>query len=82
MSNKCKKSVDMIKNEIVDKAGELLYEDRLYLLKIITQHISNEKIQQHADGVRINLKNFSNNLIHKIHHIIINRLKVSDDNRI
>lgn len=70
------------KNEIIDMAENLLYDDRLYVLKIIIQHIPTHMIKEHADGVRIDLKNFSDSLIHKIHHIINTKLEISDINKI
>ena len=39
-------------------------------------------VKEHADGVRIDLKNFSDSLIHKIHHIINTKLEISDINKI
>lgn len=76
------KSIDDKKYEIMTKAEDLLYEDRLYILKIIIQHLPIHMIKEHADGVRINLDNFSDSLIHKIYYIINNRLSISDINRI
>ena len=70
------------RSEIIDMAENLLYEDRLYVLKIIIQHIPTKMIKEHADGVRIDLKNFSDSLIHKIHHIITTKLEILDINKI
>ena len=82
MSTDTKESILMKKNESINKVEELVYEDRLYVLQILKQHLPVSQIKEHADGCRINLDDLSDDLIHKIHHIIITKLEVLDVNKI
>lgn len=70
------------KLEIKNRANELVYEDRLYVLQILKQHLPPSKIIEHADGCRINLDNIALDLINKIHHIIDTKLKIPNHNKI
>ena len=70
------------KNEIKNRANELTYDDRLYVLRILRHHLPATKIIEHADGCRINLDNLTVEIINKIHYIINTRLKISIYNKI
>lgn len=70
------------KHNIKNRANELAYEDRLYVLQILKQHLPMSKIIEHADGCRINLDNLTDDIINKIHHIIKIKLKISHTNKI
>lgn len=70
------------KLNIKNRANELAYEDRLYMLQILKQHLPVTKIIEHADGCRINLDNLTDEIINKIHHIINMKLKISHTNKI
>ena len=63
--------------EICDKASDLSYEDRLYILSILKQQLPSSSIIENADGSRINLDNLSDKLVNKIYHILIIKLKIS-----
>lgn len=67
---------------IKDKANDLVYDDRLYVLQILKQHLSPEKIIENADGCRVNLDTLPDELISKIHHIINTRLEIPQANKI
>ena len=64
------------KIEIKTDATKLPYEDRLYVLEILKQQLPATKIIENADGCRINLDTLSDDIIHKIHHIVKNKLKI------
>ena len=66
--------------DIKNNANEMTYEDRLYVLQILKQHLSLSKIIEHADGCRVNLDNLPSEIINKIHHIIDSKLKVAPTN--
>lgn len=70
------------KLNIKNKANDLTYEDRLYVLQILKQQLPPSKIIEHADGCRINLDNLTDDIINKIHHIIKMKLKISCTNKI
>ena len=70
------------KNNIKNRANELIYEDRLYVLQILKQHLPATKIIENADGCRINLDILSIEIINKIHHIIDMKLKIPYKNTI
>ena len=70
------------KNSIKNRANELTYEDRLYVLQILKQHLPPTKIIENADGCRINLDTLNIEIINKIHHIIDMRLKIPYNNKI
>lgn len=70
------------KINIKNRANELAYEDRLYVLQILKQHLPLSKIIEHADGCRINLDNLTGDIINKIHHIINTKLEISHTNKI
>ena len=61
---------------ITNNAEELVYEDRLYLLNILKQHLPEEKITENADGCRINLDSLPDEIINKLHYIMKNKLRV------
>lgn len=66
------------KEEIQRYAKELNYNDRLYVLNILKQHLPIKKLIEHADGTRVNLDTLPDILIDKIHHIIITRPSMVD----
>jgi hypothetical protein len=70
------------KLNIKNRANELAYEDRLYVLQILKQHLPMSKIIEHADGCRINLDSLTDDIINKIYHIIKMKLKISHTNKI
>lgn len=70
------------KLNIKNRANDLAYEDRLYVLQILKQHLPVSKIIEHADGCRINLDGLTEDIINKIHHIIKMKLKISHINKI
>jgi hypothetical protein len=70
------------KNDIKNNANELIYEDRLYVLQILKQHLPSTKIIEHADGCRINLDTLTYDIINKIHYIILSKLNISNSNKI
>jgi tRNA(Ser,Leu) C12 N-acetylase TAN1 len=70
------------KLNIKNRANELAYEDRLYVLQILKQHLPISKIIEHADGCRINLDSLTDDIINKIYHIIKMKLKISHNNKI
>lgn len=70
------------KRDIKNRANELVYEDRLYVLEILKQQLPVSMIIENADGCRINLDNMTYEIINKIHHIIKLKLKISNDNLI
>jgi len=82
MQNDTKESILIKKKKIKDKICELVYEDRLYVLNILKHHLPTSQIKEHADGCRINLDILSDDLIYKIHHIIMSKLEVLDVNKI
>jgi hypothetical protein len=70
------------KNDIKNNANELIYEDRLYVLQILKQHLPSTRIIEHADGCRINLDILTYDIINKIHYIILSKLNISNSNKI
>ena len=70
------------KLNIKNRANELTYEDRLYVLQILKQHLQMSKIIEHADGCRINLDSLTDDIINKIYYIIKMKLKISHTNKI
>jgi hypothetical protein len=70
------------KLEIKNIANELTYDDRLYVLQILKQHLHVKKIIEHADGCRINLDCLNDDIINKIHYIIKTKLTISHSNKI
>jgi hypothetical protein len=70
------------KINIKNRANDLAYDDRLYVLQILKQHLSMSKIIEHADGCRINLDNLTDDIINKVHHIIKMKLEISHTNKI
>lgn len=70
------------KLSIKNRVEELTYDDRIYVLQILKQHLPIEKIIEHADGCRINLDNLTIDIINKIHHIIMMKLQISNSNKI
>jgi hypothetical protein len=70
------KSVHVKKTEIKNDVTKLTYEDRLYVLEILKQQLPSNKIIENADGCRINLDTLSDDIIHKIHHIVKTKLKI------
>lgn len=70
------------KKDIRDKTNNLPYEDRLYILEILKQHLPLSKIVENADGCRINLDNLTLDIINKIHHILQLKLKIACNNLI
>jgi ATP-dependent RNA circularization protein (DNA/RNA ligase family) len=68
------------KIDIKNNTNELCYDDRLYVLKILKQHLDLNKIIEHADGCRINLDSMTPDIINKIHHIINTKLQLSKEN--
>jgi hypothetical protein len=73
-------SIDTKKQEIKDKINDLVYEDRLYVLQILKQHVEPSKIIGHADGSRVNLDTLTPELISKIHYIIEQKIAKLDNN--
>lgn len=65
------------KDEIKNKVNYLLHEDRLYLLQVLKNQLPISQIAEHADGCRINLDTLSNDMVNKIHHIVITKLETS-----
>jgi hypothetical protein len=70
------------KQNIKNRATELTYEDRLYVLQILKQQLPISKIIEHGDGCRINLDNLTIDVIDKIYHIINSKLNISSTNKI
>ena len=70
------------KINIKNRANEMAYDDRLYVLQILKQHLPMSKIIEHADGCRINLDSMTDDIINKIHHIIKTKLEISQTNKI
>jgi tRNA(Ser,Leu) C12 N-acetylase TAN1 len=70
------------KLNIKNRADELEYEDRMYVLQILKQQLPFYKIIEHADGCRINLDGLTEDIINKIHHIIKMKLEISHTNKI
>jgi tRNA(Ser,Leu) C12 N-acetylase TAN1 len=70
------------KLNIKNRADELAYEDRLYVLQILKQQLPVSKIIENADGCRINLDSLTDDIINKIYHIIKMKLKISHTNKI
>jgi hypothetical protein len=75
-------SIIIKKLNIKNKADDLAYEDRLYVLQILKQQLPISKIIEHADGCRINLDSLTEDIINKIYHIINMKLKISHTNKI
>jgi hypothetical protein len=82
--NSNEKNIPLIikKINIKNRVNELTYDDRLYVLKILKQHLPLSKIIEHADGCRINLDSLTIEILNKIHHIIKIKLQISYDNKI
>lgn len=76
------KPLAIVKREIETKVDDLVYDDRMYVLKILMQHIGVSKIIKNGDGSRINMDILSESLIRKIHHIIIGKLTIQEKNLI
>lgn len=72
----------IIKMEIESKVDDLVYDDRMYVLKILMQHIGSSKIIKNGDGSRINMDILPESLIRKIYHIIVGKLKLQQKNLI
>ena len=68
------------KTYIITEARNLDYDDKLYVLDILRQHIPIKCIKQHADGSRINLDRLEENIINKIYHIIVTKIKAAKSN--
>jgi hypothetical protein len=74
--------LSVVKSEILNKSDDLVYEDRLYVLKILIQHVGKNKIIKNGDGSRVNIDDISETIIRKIHYIIINKLQIQKKNLI
>jgi hypothetical protein len=72
----------IVKREIENKVGDLIYDDRMHVLKILMQHMDHSKIIKNGDGSRINMDILPESLVRKIHHIIVNKLKIQEKNLI
>ena len=62
---------------IISNVSKLNYEDRIHLLGVIKQHVSDDLIKENRDGSRINLDKLHDNLINKLYHIVISKLNIS-----
>jgi hypothetical protein len=72
------KELNIKKQSIERLSDNLCYDDRMYMLKILRQHIPLDKIKEHADGCRINLDKLQPSLINKLHYIIKSRLDIEN----
>ena len=63
--------------QIKDRADELCHEDRIYILGILKQQLSPDRIVENRDGSRVNLDRLSDTLVNKLHHIMTSKLKIS-----
>jgi hypothetical protein len=62
---------------LISNVSKLNYEDRIHLLGVIKQHVSDDLIKENRDGSRINLDKLHDNLINKLYHIVISKLNIS-----
>lgn len=73
-------NINTKKSYIITEAGNLELDDKLYILDILRQQIPMKSIKEHADGCRVNLDRLADDIINKIHHIIISKIKASQSN--
>lgn len=66
------------RNDLRDRIGNLSYDDRLYILEILKQHLPPSKIIENADGCRVNLDTVSDDLVDKLYHIMMTRLSTTN----
>lgn len=64
---------------IVDKTVELPFDDRMDILKILKQQLQPSEILKHADGSRIDLDILSAEMIDKLHHIVMTKVRANSE---
>lgn len=72
--------MEVKKKELVEKANELFYDDRLRLLKMIKD--AGAKISKSSDGSRVMLDRLQPELIDKLHAFMLEKLKVPPENQL
>jgi hypothetical protein len=70
------------KREICERANDLCYDDRMDIMRILMQKVKHVKIKDHSDGSRINIDNIGEGVINSIYYLIINKLKITNNNLI
>ena len=70
----------MERDYIVRNADELVYDDRMEILKLLMKN--KVKIHEHRDGCRVRLDGLSDKVIKEIFNMVKRGLEVSEINRI
>lgn len=68
------------KTFIITEADNLDFDDKLHILDILRQQMPSKSIREHADGCRINLDKLNDDIINKIHYIILTKINSQQSN--
>lgn len=63
------------KTFILAEVENLDFDDKIHILDILRQQMPPKNIREHADGCRINLDKLTDDIINKIHYIILTKIK-------
>jgi len=68
------------KTFIISEVDNLDFDDKIHILDVLRQQIPPKSIKEHADGCRINLDKLTDDIINKIHYIILTKIKAHKSN--